>query len=175
MIKGALPSCRTLPSPSHLPELDHHSLMKPTAALSVHAGQQHPKNTAGNKHVESIALTICLYLIGKGTVQLLSGGITPCKVQLKTENTLLPVLEICRCYTASQNLSGDLKRITQTPWLSSHWVIPFCQLTDLLQLTVDTTFSWQWNTGQRDLHYTSAAILQRQMTQSQNINMHFLL
>lgn len=62
--------------------------MKPTAALSVHAGQQYPKNTAGNKHVESIALTTCLYPVGKGTVQLLSGGITPCKAQLKTENTL---------------------------------------------------------------------------------------
>lgn len=96
----------------HLPELGHHSLVKPTAALSVHAGQQHPNNTAGNKHIESSAQASCLHLVGQGIVKLLSGGITPCKVQLQTENTLLAVLEICRCYRASQSPFGDLKRIT---------------------------------------------------------------
>lgn len=47
---------------------------------------------------------------------------------------------------------GDLKRITQTPWLSFHWIIALCQLNHLLQLTMDSSFYWQWNTGQRDLY-----------------------
>lgn len=39
---------------------------------------------------------------------------------------------------------------------------------------MDTSFSWQWNTGQRDLHYTSAAGFRRQMTQLQNTDILFL-